>query len=186
MWIWQTQPERLRNKLEANVIVRRKSNTIGMGKTRNGRKRAVRSGIGACGYYPNPSKVCMFDDYHGEYVDLGDPCIDDKTNTTFNSQITSVLHLPGTDKYIACADRWLPQWWVPKMSKQILSGMERHFKDYKPDMSPKKAHPLPGVEQKHGENTFKSRYVWLPIEWEGEKPVIRWRDEWKVQELGGM
>lgn len=21
-------------------------------------------------------------------------------------------------------------------------------------------------------------YVWLPIEWEGEKPVIRWQDEW--------
>lgn len=151
---------------------------------RNGKKYLFTSGTS--GYYPNPSKVCMFDDYHGEYVDLGDPCIGDKSDTTFNSQITSVLRLPGTDKYVACADRWMPGWWVPKMSKQILSGMERHFKDYKPDMSPKKAHPLPGVEQKHGENTFKSRYVWLPIEWEGKKPVICWRDEWKVQELGGM
>lgn len=148
---------------------------------RNGKKYLFTSGTS--GYYPNASKVCMFEDYHGEYVDLGDPCIDDETNTTFSSQITSVLRLPGTDKYIACADRWMPGWWVPKMSKQILSGMERHFKDYKPDMSPKKAHPLPGVEQKHGENTFKSRYVWLPIEWEGDKPVIRWRSEWSIEKL---
>ena len=23
-------------------------------------------------------------------------------------------------------------------------------------------------------------YVWLPIEWEGDKPIIRWRDFWTV------
>jgi hypothetical protein len=28
-----------------------------------------------------------------------------------------------------------------------------------------------------------SRYVWLPIEWEGDKPVIRWRDEWKLTDF---
>ena len=131
----------------------------------------------------NPSRVCVFKDYHGDYVDLGDPCIGDKTRTTFSSQITSVIKLPGKDAYIACADRWMPDFWVPRMSGQIISGMERHFKDYKPDTSPQKAAPLPGEEQKHGENTSKSRYVWLPIEWEGEKPVLQWRDEWKVEDL---
>lgn len=135
---------------------------------------------GTSGYYPNQSRVCVFDDYHGEYRDLGDPCIGDKTNTTFNSQITCVLRIPGTDKLIACADRWMPQWWVPKMAKQILSGMERHFKDYVPNRDALEVQPLPGVEQKHGESTWKSDYVWLPIEWEGEKPVLRWRDEWRI------
>ena len=24
-------------------------------------------------------------------------------------------------------------------------------------------------------------YVWLPIEWEGDKPVIRWQKEWKIK-----
>ena len=77
----------------------------------------------------------------------------------------------------------MPQWYVPKMAKAIQSGMERHFKDYRPDTSPREAAPLPGVLQKHSENTWKSRYVWLPIEWEGEKPVIRWRKAWKVEDL---
>lgn len=135
---------------------------------------------GTSGYYPNQSKVCVFDDYHGEYRDLGDPCIGDRTNTTFNSQITCVLRIPGTDKLIACADRWMPQWWVPKMAKQILSGMERHFKDYVPNREALEGRPLPGVEQKHNENTWKSNYVWLPIEWNVEKPVLRWQDEWRV------
>lgn len=137
---------------------------------------------GTSGYYPNASKVCMFTDYHGAYIDLGDPCIGDKSNTTFNSQITSVIKIPGKDLYVACADRWMPGWWVPKMSKQILSGMERHFKDYKPDTSPRTAQPLPEKESRHNENTWKSRYVWLPIEWQGDKPVLRWQDEWRVRE----
>lgn len=67
------------------------------------------------------------------------------------------------------------------MSGIIVSGMERHFKDYTPDLEPKFAHPLPGELQKHSENTAAARYVWLPIEWEGEKPVIRWQKKWKLK-----
>lgn len=89
---------------------------------------------GTSGYYPNPSKVCMFTDLHGEYTDLGDPCIGDKSGTTFSAPITSVIRLPGT-------------------------------------------------EQRHRENTSISRYVWLPIEWQGDKPVLRWRDEWGTEDL---
>ena len=144
---------------------------------RNGKKYLFTSGTS--GYFPNASKVCVFDDYHGKYRDLGDPCIGDKSNTTFNSQITCVINIPGTDKYIACADRWRPQWWIPKMSKIIIKGMEKHFKDYAPDNSPKEAVPLPGKEQVNPENTYKSRYVWLPVEWKGEKPMIRWKNEWR-------
>ncbi len=134
---------------------------------------------GTSGYYPNPSKVCVFTDPHGEYRDLGDPFLGDKSNTSFSSQITSVIRVPGTGKYIACADRWMPQWYVKPMAKQIIAGMERHFKDYKPDTTPRPVTPLPGTLQTHPENTAASRYVWLPIEWQGEKPVIRWLDEWK-------
>lgn len=151
---------------------------------RNGKRYLFTSGTS--GYYPNPSKVCMFTDPHGEYTDLGDPCIGDKSATTFSSQITSVIQLPGTDQYIACADRWMPQWYVKPMAKQIISGMERHFKDYKPDASPKAAAPLPEVEHRHKENTSISRYVWLSIEWQGDKPVIRWRGEWNAEEKAFM
>jgi hypothetical protein len=61
--------------------------------------------------------------------------------------------------------------------------MERHFKDYRPDTSPRKAAPLPGIEQRHRENTSISRYVWLSIEWQGDKPVIRWRKSWRPEDL---
>lgn len=148
---------------------------------RGGKKYLFTSGTS--GYFPNPSKVCMFDDYHGKYIDLGDPCIGDKSGTTFNSQITCVLKVPNKDLYIACADRWNPQWWIPMLAKQISKGMERHFAGYQPDTSPKEEHPLPGVETRHKENTSIARYVWLPIEWQGDKPVIRWKDEWKWEEL---
>ena len=145
---------------------------------RNGRKYLFTSGTS--GYYPNKSQVCVFDDYHGEYKDLGNPHIGDETNTSFSSQITSVLKVPGKDLYIACADRWMPGKMAMKMSAQVIKGMEKHFKDYKPDYSPRKAEPLPGKLLKHTEKTCKSTYVWLPIEWEGEKPLIRWRDEWTI------
>lgn len=150
---------------------------------RNGKKYLFTSGTS--GYYPNKSAVCMFDDFHGEYVDLGDPCIGDKSDTTFNSQITCVIKVPGTDLYIACADRWCPQWWVKPLAKKIISGMKRHFKSYVPDTSERELAPLPGVEIKHNENTSISRYVWLPIEWEGDKPVLRWHNEWRWEDYIG-
>lgn len=135
---------------------------------------------GTSGYYPNPSRVCVFDDPHGEYRDLGLICEGDRTGTSFSAQFTSVIQIPGTDRYIACADRWMPQWYVKPMAKQIISGMKRHFANYKPDTSRHKARPLPAKEIHHGENTSISRYVWLPIEWEGEKPVIRWKKKWSL------
>ncbi len=147
---------------------------------RNGHRYLFTSGTS--GYYPNPSQVCIFDDAHGEYRDLGDPCINDKSHTTFNSQISTVIQVHGTDLYIACADRWMPQWWIKPMSGQIIAGMERHFKDYQPDTSPKEIVPLSGKEQVHQENTCKSRYVWLPITWEGEKPTLHWQKEWRWED----
>lgn len=147
---------------------------------RDGKKYLFTSGTS--GYFPNESKVCVFDEMHGEWKDLGNPHIGDKTNTSFSSQIACVIKIPGKDLYVALADRWMPSPLIPKMSKAIIGGMEKHFKDYQPDRSPKEIVPLPGVLQKHNDNTYKSRYVWLPIEWEGEKPVIRWKKEWRLED----
>ena len=134
---------------------------------------------GTSGYFPNPSKVCMFTDPHGEYIDLGDPCVGDTKGTSFFSQITSVIQIPGTDRYVACADRWKPQWYYRLLAKQLLWGMNMAFRKYKPDTASQKTTSLPGREMRHWENTSLSRYVWLPIEWEGDKPIIRWQEEWK-------
>ena len=28
-----------------------------------------------------------------------------------------------------------------------------------------------------------ARYIWLPIEFEDGKPVVRWRDEWEINTI---
>jgi hypothetical protein len=33
------------------------------------------------------------------------------------------------------------------------------------------------------QNAIDGRYIWLPIEWEDGKPVIRWHDTWKLSDL---
>jgi hypothetical protein len=52
-----------------------------------------------------------------------------------------------------------------------------------PDYSPKVATKLPEKLQRHTESTYNARYVWLPIEWQDDKPVLRWRDEWTLEEV---
>lgn len=145
-----------------------------------GRKYLFSSGTS--GYYPNRSTVAEIGDMHGEYKDLGDPCVGDKTDTTFNSQITCVLQVPGRKLCIAMADRWMPGGMIPKMSGMIIRGMEKHFRDYVPDRSPKEAQPLPEQESTHGENTYKSTYVWLPVLWRDGKPVLEWKKEWRWED----
>ena len=147
---------------------------------RNGKKYVITSGTS--GYFPNKSLVSVFDDFHGEWRDLGDPCAGDGTDTTFNSQITCVLKVPGTELYVAMADRWVPNKLMLMANKTIQKVFTKMFAGQEPDTSPQEERPLPGKEKKHGENTFRSRYVWLPVEWQGEKPVIRWRKEWRVED----
>jgi len=38
-------------------------------------------------------------------------------------------------------------------------------------------------DQWRPKDPIDGRYVWLPVEWEGEKPVIRWRDTWLLREI---
>ncbi len=151
---------------------------------RNGKRYLFTSGTS--GYSPNPSKVCVFDDPHGVYTDLGDPCINDHSGTSFYSQITSVIQLPGSDQYIVCADRWMPQLIHKISARPIISVFKYLFRNYVPDTSPKEAPPLPMKEQKHRENTSISRYVWLPLEWDGDKPLIRWREVWKYGDIKSL
>ena len=147
---------------------------------RGGRKYLFTSGT--TGYDSNPSDVCVFDDYHGDYVSLGDPCVGDAFRNSFNGQITSVIRVPDSDLYIACADRWVPRPDAPGRSEAVFNRFDRGFEDYVPDRAPKYPQPLSGAPARHPENTSVSRYWFLPIEWNGAKPVIRWHDEWRVED----
>jgi hypothetical protein len=70
---------------------------------RNGKHYLFTSGTTS--YFPTPSKVAMFDDFHGEYIDLGNPHIGDETNTSFSSQITCVLTEMAPSKCALCPTR---------------------------------------------------------------------------------
>jgi hypothetical protein len=144
---------------------------------------------GVTGYLPNPSLVAVFNDYHGEYTDLGNPHIEDPTNTSFSSQITCVLKIPDKDLYIACADRWKPgrfnTWKAQTFYKFVENAMkgEKARNMTKPDFSEKEAVPLPKKKKRHSSNTSIANYVWLPIEWQDDKPIIRWCDEWRLDDF---
>ncbi|MBQ7981131.1 MAG: family 43 glycosylhydrolase, partial [Oscillospiraceae bacterium] len=74
---------------------------------RKGKHYLVTSGT--TGYLPNESEVAVADTWHGPFTVLGNPHPDDKTRTSYHSQISSVFKVQGKkDLYIAVADRWLP------------------------------------------------------------------------------
>lgn len=132
---------------------------------------------GTTGYLPNPSEAAIADTWHGPYTVLGDPHPEDESKTSFHSQISSVFKVPGKkDLYIACADRWLPQAMdkqypiYREMFEKIFSGRAEEF-----DFS--------RMGEQVVENTAIADYVWLPIRFEGDKPVIHWLDSWRWEDF---
>ena len=141
---------------------------------RRGRHYLITSGT--TGYLPNPSEAAIADTWHGPYTVLGDPHPEDASQTSFHSQISSVFKVPGKkDLYIACADRWLPEAMdkqypvYREMFEKIFSGRAEEF-----DFSRMGAQVV--------ENTAIADYVWLPITFEGDKPVIHWLDSWRWED----
>lgn len=136
---------------------------------------------GTTGYLPNPSEAAIADTWHGPYTVLGNPHPDDTSNTSFHSQISSVFKVPGKkDLYIACADRWKPD----EMDKKY----EDYAKMFELLFSMEDYGAITKLSQDMGEiwnkkdNTSIADYVWLPIRFEGERPVIEWKDSWKLDD----
>ena len=141
---------------------------------------------GTTGYVPNPSQVCVFDDYHGEYTDLGNPCIDDKYEDSFGSQITSVIKIPGKNLYVALADRWLPHLYGTDIPKRTVKNKEKAYLNHKPfdrDFTTPQVKDKTGVKRNKWDTTEDARYVMLPITFdENGKPTLTWRDEWRLED----
>lgn len=143
---------------------------------------------GTSGYVPNPSSVCVFDDFAGEYRDLGNPCVDDVDETSFYSQFTCVLNLPNSSFSIAMADRWMPlpeqmafsKGYAAKMAQEVAEGKRNDIAI--PNYAPKKIGPLSKKLQVHPENISIARYVWLPLLWKGDRPQIVFKKEWRYED----
>lgn len=152
---------------------------------RNGKHYLATSGTTS--YFPNPSEIAVADTFHGPFTVLGDLHPSDKTRTSFNSQISSVFkHPKKKDLYIALADRW----WGPQSGAEFESGETSGLVQSaigKLLGSPRQ--PLTPAESRSVKflsiaiDTSQSRYVWLPIRFDGDRPAIEWRDEWALSEF---
>lgn len=62
---------------------------------------------GTTGYEPNPTQIGMTNLIHGPWKNMGNPCLADIENNSFNCQFSSVFKHPfREDLYIAVGDRW--------------------------------------------------------------------------------
>lgn len=145
---------------------------------KNGRHYIITSGM--TGYIPNPSEVAVSNDWMTGYQIQGNPHVNDDSSASFNSQISNVFKIEGTEQYVAIADRWVPDFVVTKevydrLYRIIRSNYDKTVKaTLKEKMSLMKT-PMIGTA-----NTSIARYVWLPIRFDGDKLLIDWKDEWTV------
>ncbi|MHA6483299.1 family 43 glycosylhydrolase [Paenibacillus sp. strain BS8-2] len=137
---------------------------------------------GTTGYYPNPSELACARTFHGPFEILGNPHVNDSTETSFRSQITSVFkHPKKKDLYIALADRWITDesGFIPY--EDIRNGFDIMY-------NPNRAgEPFPATTQRRPiynaeENTNKADYVWLPFRFDGKMAYLDWLDEWRVED----
>jgi len=73
---------------------------------RNGKYYLMMSGC--TGWAPNAARSAVADNIFGPWTELGNPCTCEGAETTYGSQSTFVLQLPGTDRYLYMGDRWCP------------------------------------------------------------------------------
>lgn len=129
---------------------------------------------GTTGYFPNPSEIACSKSWHGPFMVLGDPHVNDTTRTSFQSQISSVFKVSNKKElYIAVADRWIPG----ELSSTYEQMEKIFFWIFNRDT------PMPtGMKRPEPENTSIADYVWLPIRFDGERPYIDWKEDWKIED----
>jgi len=145
-----------------------------------GRKYMITSGM--TGYVPNKSDSAVADGWEDVFVSMGNPHVADDTNASFNSQISKIFKVEGKrDCFIAMADRWLPGYHVDSriadLFTRVIACTYEPEKYQATDAERKEMYAGNVLETAE---TRIADYVWLPIEWEGSRPVICWRDTWAV------
>lgn len=141
---------------------------------------------GTTGYHPNPSEAAIADTFHGPWSEIGDLHPEDASRTSYGSQISAVFRHPGKrDLYIAMGDRWMPG--LRNMNPAAYDGGET-YRDAAEQF--RRTFSLDAAERAEAAadwripkaNTSLADYVWLPITFEGERPIIRWQTEWRIED----
>ncbi len=108
---------------------------------------------GTTGYDPNPTEGASSRLIHGEWTEYGQVCENDTHANSFGAQYSSVFRHP-LKKDLYIA---IGDRWIPDESERAVG--------------------TPFL------NTCASNYVWLPVQFDGERPVIRWMPEWRVEDF---
>lgn len=145
--------------------------------SRGGQKYMLTSGMS--GYLPNRSDSAASASWCEPFVSIGDPHINDDSHASFNSQISKVFRVEGTDQYIAMADRWVPDYPInAQRADMIQRAIAAHFDPQQYHVSPDEKKELMNSPMLKSANTSRARYVWLPICWENGHPLLHWQDCW--------
>lgn len=137
---------------------------------------------GLTGYIPNPSEAAQGESFHGPFTVMGDLHPEDTSCSSYNSQISGVFKHPTRDLYIALADRWVPEYVVTKERYDILSRCIASRFDQSYSATEEERKQLMDSPMLQTANTSIAKYVWQPIEWEDGRPVIKWYDEWRIED----
>lgn len=143
---------------------------------RNGKHYLITSGM--TGYVPNPSEIAVSDSWTGPFKILGDPCVNDASSATFNSQSSCVFQIHGTDTFVMMADRWVPYYEVTAekyaaIARAISAHSDKSVKASLRDMITMLKSPMMGSA-----DTSQANYVWLPFIWEDDFPKLCWKEQW--------
>lgn len=146
---------------------------------KDGKKYMLTSGM--TGYVPNRSDSAESSAWDGVFKSLGDPHADDPSCASFNSQISKIFRVEGTDTFIAMADRWLPDTPVDARLADVFTRVIAGT--YDPEhyqATEEERREMYAANKLEQANTSIADYVWLPVEWSNGKPVLRWQDSWTI------
>lgn len=135
---------------------------------------------GMTGYVPNPSEVAVSDEWLTGYKILGDPHVDDESKSSFNSQLSCIFKVHGKSRYIAVADRWVPEFVMTAQKYDIIVRVITSRENKNIVVTDEEKKMFASMPMMGSADTSVAGYVWLPIEFEGDIPRIVWREEWNV------
>ena len=117
-------------------------------------------------------------------MSIGNPHPRDETNSSYNSQISQVFKVPGKkDLYISIADRWVPGYPVDaKRADMIERSIASHFEPDRYRVSPEEKKALAESPMLASADTSIADYVWLPLEFDGERVSITWKESWRLED----
>lgn len=143
------------------------------------KKYLVTSGM--TGYIPNQSDAAVSESWETPFVSIGNPHIDDESNASFNSQISQIFKIHGTEQLVAIADRWMPECPLDgELSNKLQRVVASTFDPDKYSVTEAEREEVMTIQSKdlRNCNTSISDYIWLPVIVKDGKVCIEWVDRW--------